>query len=282
MMPNTGIGAHVSTRGGFLQAAKRAHAMGATAFQYFPKNPRSLGLKSLDLKDAEQCRDWCEQHGLASIAHSPYPTNPALGMTRGEAGFHAAIASIRNDLEISNACGSVGTVVHFGHIKTDDPLEGYQNLIHCLDTALENWSGHSKVLLENQAGDHGPMGTTMEEMIQIRKLSRYPEHIAFCFDTCHAFASGMWSSGNESEMLDKGRVLGYWDDVAAVHFNDSKYASGSCKDRHARIGQGYIGNESLKTLINAPEFQKAVVVLETETGEDGTHRDDIALMRSWL
>ena len=100
-------------------------------------------------------------------------------MTRGEAGFHATVASIRNDLHIADACGSVGTVVHFGHLKSDQPLEGYQNLIHCLDTVLEDWNGQAKILLENQAGDHGPMGTTMEEMIQIRKLSQYPEHIAF-------------------------------------------------------------------------------------------------------
>ncbi|WP_342551455.1 deoxyribonuclease IV [Paenibacillus sp. FSL R7-0652] len=282
MRPKTGIGAHVSTRGGFLQAARRAHEMGAAAFQYFPKNPRSLNLKRLDLKDAAQCRDWCEANGLASIAHSPYPTNPALGMTRGEAGFHAVVNSIRNDLEISDACGSVGTVVHFGHLQAKDPLEGYHNVIQCLDAALEGWQGKSKILLENQAGDHGPMGTTMEEMIQIRKLSRYPECIAFCFDTCHAFASGMWKSGDESALLEKGRQLGYWDVLAAVHFNDSKYAYGLKKDRHARIGQGHIGCESMKTLLQSPEFQQTVVVLETETGEDGTHREDIQLMRSWL
>ncbi|MCP1133430.1 deoxyribonuclease IV [Paenibacillus polysaccharolyticus] len=282
MRPKTGIGAHVSTKGGFLQAAKRAYEMGATAFQYFPKNPRSLSLKSLDRKDATLCRDWCEEHGMASIAHSPYPTNPALGMTRGEAGFHAIVSSIRNDLEISNACGSVGTVVHFGHIQTKDPLEGYRNLIHCLDTALEGWQGESKILLENQAGDHGPMGTTMEEMIQIRKLSRFPEHIAFCFDTCHAFASGMWKAGDENILLEKGRQLEYWDDLAAVHFNDSKYASGLNKDRHARIGHGHMGYESMKKLLQSPHIKQAVVVMETETGEDGTHSEDIQLMRSWL
>ncbi|WP_405152842.1 deoxyribonuclease IV [Paenibacillus sp. FSL K6-0108] len=282
MRPKSGIGAHVSTRGGFLQAAKRAYDMGATAFQYFPKNPRSLGLKELDLKDAEQCRDWCETQGISSIAHSPYPTNPALGKTRGEAGFHATIASIQNDLLIADACGSVGTVVHFGHLKSNEPLEGYQNLISCLDTALADWDGQAKVLLENQAGDHGSMGTTMEELIQIRKLSRYPEHIAFCFDTCHAFASGMWTTGNEASMLENGRLLGYWDALAAVHFNDSKYPSGSCKDRHARIGQGFIGTEAMQELLSAPEFRQAVVVLETESGEDGTHRGDIELMRSWL
>jgi deoxyribonuclease-4 len=282
MRPNYGIGAHVSTRGGFLQAAKRAYEMGATAFQYFPKNPRSLGLKDPDLKNAELCREWCEENGIASIAHSPYPTNPALGMTRGEAGFHATVASIRNDLHIADVCGSVGTVVHFGHLKSDQPLEGYQNLIHCLDTVLEDWNGQAKILLENQAGDHGPMGTTMEEMIQIRKLSQYPEHIAFCFDTCHAFASGMWHSNSEQDMLQKGRQLGYWDTLAAVHFNDSKYASGSCKDRHARIGQGFIGSKAMQELLSSPEFQRAVVVLETETGEDGTHKDDIEVMRSWL
>ncbi|WP_128101732.1 deoxyribonuclease IV [Paenibacillus sp. DCT19] len=282
MRPKQGIGAHVSTRGGFLQAAKRAHGIGATAFQYFPKNPRSLVLKDFDQTDAKQCREWCEQQGIASIAHSPYPTNPAIGMIRGEAAFHAIISSIRNDLQIAEACGSVGTVVHFGHMKSTNPLEGYQNLIQCLDTVLQSWEGQAKILLENQAGDHGSMGTTMEELVQIRKLSQFPEHIAFCFDTCHAFASGMWERGNEEAMLEKGRQLGYWEWLAAVHFNDSKYASASCKDRHARIGQGYIGLQGMQELLGSSEFQQAVVVLETESGEDGTHRDDLSLMRSWL
>ncbi|KAF4325970.1 hypothetical protein G195_000024 [Phytophthora kernoviae 00238/432] len=92
----------------------------------------------------------------------------------------------------------------------------------------------------------------------------------------------MWTTGNEASMLEKGRLLGYWDALAAVHFNDSKYPSGSCKDRHARIGQGYIGTKAMQELLCAPEFQQAVVVLETESGEDGTHRGDIELMRSWL
>ena len=83
-------------------------------------------------------------------------------------------------------------------------------------------------------------------------------------------------------MLEKGRLLGYWDALAAIHFNDSKYPSDSCKDRHARIGQGYIGKKAMQELLRTPEFQQAVVVLETETGEDGTHCGDIELMRSWL
>jgi deoxyribonuclease-4 len=269
------IGCHVSTRGGFGRAARRAWDMGAKSFQYFPKNPRSLAIKEVDAAAAADCFRFCREKGMPSIAHTPYPVNIAIGDTKGAALYQATVASLQNDLTIAEACGSVGIVVHFGHLKSSDPLQGYKNIIQCLNETLAGWQGNAKILLENQAGQPGSMGITLEELVYVRNLADEPHKIAFCLDTCHAYASGVWVPGQTERFLERGHELGYWQVLTAVHFNDSKYPSGSGKDRHARVGEGDIGTEAMLRLILSPEFEGKPVVLETEPGLDRTHRDEI-------
>ncbi len=282
MTTNLYIGSHVSTRGGYSKAAQRAYDMGANAFQFFPKNPRGLGVKRFDVEEALRCRAFCTKYGLRSIAHSPYPTNPALGDSKGTGLYQGMVDSLKNDLHIAEACGSAGVVVHFGHAKLSDPLAAYHHIIRFLDDVLTEWQGSAKLLIENQAGDHGPMGTTLEELVQIRNLSRYPHSIGFCLDTCHAYASGLWNGSEDLELLKKGRKLGYFDALIAIHVNDSKYGYLSNKDRHERVGQGFIGEKGLTWLLKQREVKGLIWVLETETGEDGTHQDDIKRIRSWI
>ncbi|MFE9277771.1 deoxyribonuclease IV [Paenibacillus glucanolyticus] len=281
MKPKIRIGSHVSTRGGFLTAAQHAAGIGSLAYQYFPKNPRSLHLKTPDIRNAAACARFCQEQGIVSIAHTPYPTNMAVGLTRGEEFYGLTVESLKNDLIIAEACGSLGIVVHFGHHKSQDVLEGYQNIIRCLNDVLSSWKGKAKLLIENQAGDHGSMGMTLEESVKVRQLADYPEKIGFCLDTCHLFAAGGWDISNTGELLARGKELGYWDSLVAVHLNDSKYGAGSRKDRHARVGQGMIGTEALKHLALAQELTGKAFVLESEKGADGTHREDIAKVLSW-
>ena len=80
------------------------------------------------------------------------------------------VDSLKNDLMIAEACGSLGIVVHFGHLKSQDVLEGYQNIIRCMNDVLASWAGRAKLLIENQAGDHGAMGMTLEECVKVDSL----------------------------------------------------------------------------------------------------------------
>lgn len=281
MKPDIRIGSHVSTRGGFLAAAHHAAQIGCRSFQYFPKNPRSLHIKQPDVRDAEACAAFCREHDLQSIAHTPYPSNMAVGRSRGEEHYRLTVQSLINDLVIAEVCGSLGIVVHFGHLKSEDLLVGYQNVIQCMNDVLAGWNGRAKLLIENQAGDHGNMGMSMEECVKVRQLAKHPEKIGFCLDTCHLFAAGGWDPAKTGELLKKGQVLEYWDHLIAVHLNDSRYGAGSRKDRHARVGQGMIGEEGLKSLALSPELAGKMFVLESEKGEDGTHREDIAKVLSW-
>ncbi|MFC5700037.1 deoxyribonuclease IV [Cohnella faecalis] len=269
------IGSHVSTRRGYREAAKAVAAMGGNAFQYFPKNPRSLQLKAFDSRDAKSCAAWCEENRIVSIAHGPYGVNPAA---EGEAARLMAACTL-NDLEIAEACGSLGVVVHFGVFKGSDPLQGYRNVIQWINTVTAAWQGKSKVLLENQAGDHGPSGTTPEELAQIRALCREPEKVGFCLDTCHLFASGEWAPDRWATFVERATKCGFFDGLEAVHLNDSRFPSGSRKDRHAPIGEGCIGLDGFKPMLASPEIRGIPLFLETPAGQDGTHRDQIELVR---
>jgi deoxyribonuclease IV len=271
------IGSHVSTRNGYREAARRAAAIGGDAFQYFPKNPRSLQVKAFDRRDAESCAEWCQTNGVVSIAHGPYPVNPA---SEGETAAVCARSTL-NDLDIAEACGSIGVVVHFGVYKGKDPLQGYRNIIQWINTVTSDWQGKAKILLENQAGDHGIIGTTPEELVQIRNLCASPDKVGFCLDTCHLFASGQWAPGKWEDFADRARGLGYWEALAAVHLNDSRFESGSRRDRHAVIGQGYIGEENFRQFLATPELRDLPLMLETPSGEDGTHRGQVTLVRRW-
>lgn len=279
--PQLKIGAHYSIRGGVSQAAKQALAEGAGAFQYFSKNPRSLVQKTWDTADAEICRGIAKETGLVSVIHTPYPANLAAAPDDPSGLYAKTVISHKNDLAIAEAFGSVGIVVHFGIFKESNPLQGYKNIIQCINEILETWDGKAMFLLENQAGNHGEMGMTPEELLQIRKLCHKPEKIGFCFDTCHAFAAGVWKGAEDEAFFSRAEELGFWDHVACIHLNDCLYPSGDRKDRHARIGRGYIGTEGFRRLLKVKQLWKIPFIMETEAGMDGTYREDIELAKSW-
>jgi deoxyribonuclease-4 len=273
------LGSHVSIREGYARAAQTAASIGAQAYQYFPKNPRSLTVKAFDRLDAQRCLEFCQQHALQSIAHTSYPVNLAV---TDPAMRKATLASLANDLAIAEACGSIGVVVHFGKYKGDDLLVGYQTIISMLNEVLSEWKGQAKLLIENQAGDGSPMGIQLEELVQIRKLCDYPDSIGFCFDTCHAFASGCWNEHNLEDMLKKGTELDYSAHLKAIHCNDSVYGTRSFKDRHAIVGRGTIGIERMVKFLSSLWIKDIPVILETPADSQSSHKEQIQELRTWL
>ncbi|EJL41252.1 apurinic endonuclease APN1 [Brevibacillus sp. CF112] len=270
------IGCHISIRHGYAEAARTALREGAASYQFFPKNPRSLGVKQFDPADAAACRAFCEEHGLASIAHTAYPVN--LCVEDDELAL-VTVQSVRNDLEIAEACGALGVVVHFGQYKGTDVLAGYKRMILLTNRIVDGWAGQAKLLIENNAGQGNRMGTTLDELAQVRQLLAEPQKVGFCFDTCHAFASGLWDGKNWSAVIQRMEELDYLPYLSAVHLNDSVYPSGSFRDRHARIGQGMIGDNAFAELLRTPQLQGLPIVLETARGSSGGHREEIRHVR---
>lgn len=270
------FGCHLSIRNGYFRAAKQAYLMGAKAFQYFPKNPRSLHIKEYDERDAQQCKEFCKKHKILTVCHSPYPTNltPTDSIKREE-----VIRSLQNDLEIAEACGSIGVVVHFGKLlNPNDPLRSYKLMIDTVNEVLSSWEGSALILLENYGGPPGSMGTTLEELVQVRNLCDHPEKIGFCFDTCHAYASGLWDGTNWQELWEKGNQLGYFQELRVIHLNNSKYGPRLGKDRHASI---FVGGKikvvEFDSIMKTPELKNIPFILETPK-EDISHTKEIELL----
>ncbi|GAE25217.1 endonuclease IV [Halalkalibacter wakoensis JCM 9140] len=269
------FGSHVSIRNGYLEAAKTAHQKGANAFQFFPKNPRSISVKEFNQEDAKNCKEYCEEHNIKSIVHSPYPTK-LIPETKGAE--EQIISSLVNDLEIADACGAIGVVVHFGTTKKLELLEGYKKMIRVLNDVVSRFHGQTMVLIENNAGAGSDMGITLEEMAQVRQLTDNREKIGFCFDTCHAFASGLWNGDNWNEVEEKGLELDYFPHLKAIHLNNSKYPFSSRKDRHANLTTGHLTSEQINTLLSSKVLKDIPFILETPKDEGITHEAEI----QWL
>ncbi|WP_070119301.1 deoxyribonuclease IV [Bacillus marinisedimentorum] len=270
------FGSHVSIQKGYYHAALTAYKMDAGAFQYFPKNPRSLKVKDFDRQDALRCSEFSREHGLQSIAHTPYP----VSLIPAPEKENEIMSSILNDLEIAEACGSLGIVAHFGAYRDPDPLEAYKRMIAFLDDILAEWEGNALLLIENNAGKSGAIGTTMEEHVQIRKLCDFSEKIGFCLDTCHAFASGIWTGDNWGDVEQTGLELDYFQHLKAIHLNNSVYASGSMKDRHANIFSGQLTSRQFEELLCSPYLQELPMILETPTSADYSHKQEIIDLRN--
>lgn len=274
------FGYQLSIKDGFLGAAKKAYKMKANAFQYFPKNPRSLSVKEFDKENPALCHAFCKEKAILSVSHSPYPTSLT---PNDEEKRHSVVRSLLNDLEIAEACGSIGVVVHFAkHLSHTTLMESYQLMIEVLNEVLQQWDGSAKILLENNAGRPGDIGTTLEELVQIRKLCKKSEKIGFCFDTYHAFSCGFWNGDNWLDVVAKARNLGYFDQLEVIHLNNSKYPTEEGKDRHAPIfGPGYIKAQQFDQMMSTPELKHIPFILETPKEETPHEAELRMLLERW-
>ncbi|SFJ05616.1 deoxyribonuclease IV [Thermoflavimicrobium dichotomicum] len=269
------IGCHVSVAKGFFHAAKRAHELKAESFQVFTKNPRGLRPKKLDLHDAEKGKSYCEEHGIALVAHTPYITNLS---TPKEDLHEVTIRSIKEDLQIAEAYGAVGAVVHCGKHVGKGEEYGRKRMIETLNLILKDYQGSTKLLLENTAGQGSELGLTIRELAEIREATDYPEKIGFCFDTCHGFAAGAWSYETFSQLIAEMKETGYLNHLIAIHFNDSKAPFNSRKDRHEKIGKGEIGAEALSLFLTCEDFEGLPIILETPVEDESEYAEEIVYL----
>jgi deoxyribonuclease-4 len=269
---NMKIGCHISVAKGFLKASQRAKELGATAFQVFTKNPRGLRPKKVDVKDAEAGVRFCREADITLVAHTPYITN----LSTPKADLHeVTIRSIREDLRIAEAYGAIGAVVHCGKHVGKGVEYGTQRMIETLNLILSEYDGPVKLLLENTAGQGSELGLTIEDLVAIREATDHPEKIGFCFDTCHAFAAGVWSEETFDQLVETMERTGYLDHLIAIHFNDSKAPFNSRKDRHEKIGKGEIGSAALALFLHCDRFEGLPIILETPVEDEAEYADEI-------
>ncbi|MFO7254034.1 deoxyribonuclease IV [Limnochorda pilosa] len=273
------LGCHLSVSKGFAKAVERAHELGADLLQYFPKNPRSHRPKAVDREAMFRQSRRAREEGFLSVAHSPYVTNLA---TPDPDLAEITVTSIVNDLEIAEAYGTPYVVVHCGRHMDQGREAGIRRMVELLDRIHERYQGPAQLLLENTAGQGTELGTHFEELAEIRSRLAQPERVGYCIDTCHAFAAGILDFEAWDEFLALIQQDGFLEWVKVFHLNDSRFPQGSRRDRHAKLGQGEIGQANLTRFLTEPLFQSIPFILETPVEDELEYGDEMRLARTWV
>ncbi|MDD2310480.1 MAG: deoxyribonuclease IV [Desulfuromonadaceae bacterium] len=265
---NDYLGAHMSISGGLYLAVDRAVAAGCNVLQIFTRNSNQWKGKPVSESDAALFRSKFAASGLREVvSHDIYLIN--LASPPGEM-RDKSLAAFRDELETCARLGINKVVMHPGSHLTDSPQAGLARVVEAFDLLLgEVPQFEGKVLVETTAGQGSNLGRTFEELGAIIHGSRFPEKFAVCFDTCHTFAAGYDTAteeGYRDTMEQFDRIIGI-DRLQCFHFNDSKKGLGSRVDRHEHIGQGTLGLNPFRFILNDPRFATVPKILETPKGD---------------
>ena len=270
------IGCHLSSAKGYAHMGKEALQIGADTFQFFTRNPRGGSAKPLDAADMEALGALMAEHGFAKIiAHAPYTMN-ACAADEGLRDF--ARRTMEDDLmRLEHLPGNYYNFHPGSHVKQGSEV-GIELIAQTLNAVLRP-EQHTTVLLETMAGKGSEVGRSFEELRAILDRVELAEHLGVCLDTCHVWDGGYDIAGAPDRVLEEfDRVIGL-DRLKAVHLNDSMNPLGAHKDRHAKIGEGYIGTAALSAWTNHPALRGLPFCLETPNDLPG-YAAEIALLRS--
>ncbi len=273
------LGCHLSIAKGFAHAVKTAPSLNANAFQYFTKNPRGFRTaKPLDRVDAERGRALMREMNLVAVGHTPYLINLA---SPDEGLYQASIEALVQDLLIAEARGSYGVVVHCGKPKDHGRDFGIERMQAALQSVLaQSRTEGVKILIENTAGQGSEIGTELPELLAIVDPFSVDD-VGICLDTQHAFAAGVLSRENPEDFPGFHDTT-FMKRLNAIHLNDSKVEFSSHKDRHALIGQGYLGLDGIARLVNDPRLAEIPFYLETPVESEAQYAEEIAAVRALL
>ena len=281
------IGCHLSCAKGYLPMVKEAEKIGATAFQFFTRNPRGGNAKALDDADLEAFLRKKEALGIGPlVAHAPYTLN---GCSADESVRDFAWRTMREDLErlgkirtVAEVNGLIPAEIYYNFHPGSHVKQGTEVGIRLISEMLNGilTSDHTTtVLLETMAGKGSEVGGTFEELREIIDRVELSDKIGVCLDTCHVWDGGYDIVNDLDGVLNEfDRVVGL-ERLKAIHLNDSLNLRGAKKDRHAKIGEGQIGLEAMIRVINHPALKDLPFCLETPNELDG-YAKEIALLRS--
>jgi deoxyribonuclease-4 len=259
--PGDLIGAHLSTKGGLNTVFERATAIDASAVALFAKNASQWKGKVLTDED---CASFNAQRTVRPmLTHASYLINLA---TTNEEFHRKSIAAMIDELDRAERLGIHAVVLHPGaHMGagSDAAVDQIARSLDVIHAAIPNH--RVATLLETAAGQGSCVGCTFEELGQMIRLVDDKKRVGICFDTCHVFAAGYdirTRDGYERTIDEMERYVGL-DNVGAFHLNDSKKELGSRVDRHEHIGDGHIGLDAFRFLLNDRRFARLPKVLET-------------------
>ncbi len=275
------IGAHMSIAGGLHRAFERGASVDCRAIQIFLKNSNQWKAKPLTEEDRSLFRQAHSVNGaIPVIAHDSYLIN----LASPDPILHKkSVEAIVDEMHRAGILGISYLIMHPGAHRGSGEKCGLRRIAQALNLALRRVPPPVSILLETTAGQGSSLGHKFEHLAEILALVKQNDRLGICMDTCHVFAAG-YDLRNESAyartMKEFDRRVGL-DRIRAFHINDSRKGLGSRVDRHAHIGQGFIGLEAFRLLVNDRRFARIPKILETPKGPDlAEDRMNLATLRS--
>lgn len=272
------IGCHLSVTDGYEAMGKTMSRFGGNTFAWFTRNPRGGRTKPIVQEDVDALRlHMTEEDFGPLVAHGSYTMNlcSAKGETRAN-----GLDMLTQDLARMELLPGNLYNFHPGSHTGQGAETGIRQIAEGLNQVMRP-DMQTTVLLETMAGKGSEVGGAFEELREIIDRVECKEKIGVCFDTCHT-----WDAGYDL-VNDLDGVLQHFDDVIgldrlkAVHFNDSKNDRGSHKDRHEKLGQGYLGVEAMKRIALHPALAGRPFILETPNEDEG-YIAEIHTVLGWM
>lgn len=270
------IGCHLPASKGYLHMGKTTVELGGDTFQFFTRNPRGSKAKAINEKDIEKFLAFAAEHHFPCIlAHAPYTLNAC---SNKEETRQFAKETMADDLRRMEYTPGNYYNFHPGSHVGQGIEQGIAYITEMLNEILTE-EQTTTVLLETMAGKGSEVGSRFEELRAIIDGVALNHKLGVCLDTCHV-SDGGYDIINDLDgvIAEFDRVIGL-DRLKAIHINDSKNPPASHKDRHEKIGDGYIGLEALTRIINHPALRELPFYLETPNELEG-YAAEIALLKS--
>ena len=256
------IGAHVSTAGGLDKAIGRGAELGCKSIQIFNQSPRMWRPTRYGEDDFAAFRAAMGKSPLeAVVIHAVYLINCA---TNDSGLREKSLASLTHALRIGDGIGAAGVVLHPGAQKGEPLGPSMKRAAKVIAAALKDSEG-CPLLLEQTAGHKGLLGRDFDQTAKLIELAGGGERLGLCLDSCHLFVQGsdITDASHLSAVLDEADAKVGLKRLRCLHVNDAAAPLGSCRDRHANIGQGEMGKQGLATFLSEPRFEGLPAILET-------------------
>ena len=274
------LGAHFSIAGGLHRAVLTAAGYGCPVLQVFTKNANTWKERNLSPDEIDQFRLAKKDHGVFSVcSHTAYLLNLA---SPERSKFHRSIHALEQELVRSSQLDIAYVVMHPGAHMGDGEEKGLRRIARGINTVFDRKPDTScRLLLEATAGQGSNLGHTFEQLAQIERWVEAREKMGFCLDTCHLFTAGYdirtrRAYNKTMEAFD--RTVGL-DRLGVIHLNDAKKGLGSRVDRHEHIGEGAIGIDAFRFIMNDQRLRAIPKIIETPKKKGPVDCDRVNLRR---
>jgi deoxyribonuclease-4 len=274
---------HLGTAGGASNAVERAREIGANTFQIFSSSPRMWRAPKVDSKQAQRMRELRKKLDVAPLViHTSYLVNVCSQTSEIR---EKSVMAFRGEIERALALGAEYLVLHPGSWKGLTREEGLKLAADSIQRAIDglDWQGTGfHILIENTAGAEFSLGGNFEQVAELVERLRNHAPVAVCLDTCHTHVAGydLLTVEGYAETMNRVATTMTFDAVRVWHCNDAKAALGSKLDRHEHIGEGMIGVEPFRWLLNDSRFDHCAFIAETPVDEPGDEERDVRVLKS--